>query len=533
MVETPVEIANRPGLSAIAYRVGTQTRFKASMIAGLSAAGLAELRKLRTRDDDDFTIALLDAWAVVCDVLAFYQERIANESYLLTATERTSIINLARLIGYQLRPGVAGGTYLAFTLETGAGSPSAVTIGKGIKVQSIPGPEEKPQTFETVEEVAAMGEWNAIRPRLTEMLMPGQESTRLYLEGVTNNLKAGDMLLFVGSERKQKTDTERWDVRAISAVSIDADNKRTLVQWVKPLGNVAPPAKAAQQDVKVYALRLRASLFGYNAPDWNSLPGALRFGEFNADPNVNKFIKGAYADSQGKWADVNLTAGTTIINLDSVYSQIIAGSWAVLMTPDAKDPQHPGGYAELYGVDSVGEEAKAELNISAKTTRLQISGEHIEKFSPRSSTVYTQSEELPIAETPISEPVWKDKIILNQEITSLAEGRTIIITGQRPRAIVARAAGNLKLISDEDPDLNQPLSTGDELIVLGPWVDSGSDPTMRRWHLLHQSGLAGYVDAPADKLALIAADKNDPFVSEVATIKATGREDDGVAGQCV
>src|SRR5580765_2583943 len=94
-VETPVEINNRPGLSAIAYRAGTQTRFKASMIARLSQAGLAELSKLRTRDDDDFTIALLDAWATVCDVLSFYQERIANESYLLTATERASIINLA------------------------------------------------------------------------------------------------------------------------------------------------------------------------------------------------------------------------------------------------------------------------------------------------------------------------------------------------------------------------------------------------------------------------------------------------------
>ena len=44
--------------------------------------------RLRTRDDDDFTIALLDAWATVADVLTFYQERIANESYLRTATER-------------------------------------------------------------------------------------------------------------------------------------------------------------------------------------------------------------------------------------------------------------------------------------------------------------------------------------------------------------------------------------------------------------------------------------------------------------
>ena len=30
--------------------------------------------------DDDFAIALLDAWATVADVLTFYQERIANEA---------------------------------------------------------------------------------------------------------------------------------------------------------------------------------------------------------------------------------------------------------------------------------------------------------------------------------------------------------------------------------------------------------------------------------------------------------------------
>jgi hypothetical protein len=141
-VETPVTISNRPGLSAIAYRAGTQTQFKASMIAQLSESGIPELRKLRTRADDDFTIALLDSWAMVCDVLAFYQERIANESYLLTAIERASIINLARLIGYQLRPGVAASTYLAFNLETGVGSPPSVTVDTRTKVQSIPGPAD-------------------------------------------------------------------------------------------------------------------------------------------------------------------------------------------------------------------------------------------------------------------------------------------------------------------------------------------------------------------------------------------------------
>ena len=117
MGETPAVIDNRPGLTAIAYRVGTHSRFKASMLARLSDPDLSELKALKTREDDDFSIALLDAWASVADVLTFYQERIANENYLRTATERNSILQLACLIGYKLRPGVAASVYLAFTVE--------------------------------------------------------------------------------------------------------------------------------------------------------------------------------------------------------------------------------------------------------------------------------------------------------------------------------------------------------------------------------------------------------------------------------
>src|SRR5262249_54858632 len=58
--DTPVRIFNRAGLSAIAYRIGAYTQFRASLHAGLSTAELAPLANLRTRDDDDFTIGLLD-----------------------------------------------------------------------------------------------------------------------------------------------------------------------------------------------------------------------------------------------------------------------------------------------------------------------------------------------------------------------------------------------------------------------------------------------------------------------------------------
>src|SRR5918994_3151860 len=109
---TPARIENPAGLSSIIYRVGTFATFKESMLASISSAQNA-LSRLTTRSDDDFIIALIDAWSMVLDVLTFYQERIATEGFLRTATERISILELARTIGYELGPGVAASTFLA------------------------------------------------------------------------------------------------------------------------------------------------------------------------------------------------------------------------------------------------------------------------------------------------------------------------------------------------------------------------------------------------------------------------------------
>src|SRR5262245_33419599 len=150
---------NRPGLPTLTYRIGTHATFLRHLLARLPVQtvppddpnGTRPLAALTSRAGDDPAVALLDAWAAVADVLTFYQERIANEGYLRTATERRSVLELARAIGYELQPGVAASTYLAFTLEDAAGAPGHATLEVGTKVQSVPGPGEKPQTFETAE----------------------------------------------------------------------------------------------------------------------------------------------------------------------------------------------------------------------------------------------------------------------------------------------------------------------------------------------------------------------------------------------
>ena len=101
-----------PGLPAIAYRVGTPRRLqggaaRAPVQRRLSGAGRRCARARRTTISPS---PCATAFAVLLDVLTFYQERIANEAYLRTAIERRSVVELARLIGYQLSPGVAAST---------------------------------------------------------------------------------------------------------------------------------------------------------------------------------------------------------------------------------------------------------------------------------------------------------------------------------------------------------------------------------------------------------------------------------------
>jgi hypothetical protein len=153
---TPAEVLNRPGLPAVAFRVGTFDTFRQAILQRISAE--AALGALTTRESDDYAVTLAELFAVVGDVLTFYNERIANERFLRTARERDSILRLVRLIGYRLRPGLAATAMLAFGLDEGA----TTRIRRGLKVMSIPGQDERPQTFETLEELVARGELNAL-----------------------------------------------------------------------------------------------------------------------------------------------------------------------------------------------------------------------------------------------------------------------------------------------------------------------------------------------------------------------------------
>ncbi len=244
---TPEAEANPPGMSALKYRVGSYATFYESMLARLStlsidipsADGVGDpstvypLKQLTTREPSDPAIALLDAWAIVADVLTFYQERIANEGYLATAIERRSLLELARLVSYTLRPGVSASVYLAFTVQKGFSG----KIPAGTRAQSMPGSGQMPQFYETSADLDVSDAWNGLQPRLTRPqvitsagvkgLDPSNLRT-LYLQGLTTNLKIGDGLIITG-------DTQA--LRLIDGVTPQAGDQRTQIHFSKPPGS--------------------------------------------------------------------------------------------------------------------------------------------------------------------------------------------------------------------------------------------------------------------------------------------------------
>lgn len=445
---TPQTLFNRPALPAVAYRIGTWADFHASLTAGLSSDQRPALSSLLTRDDSDFTMGLIDAFACTADVLTFYQERTANESWLRTAVERDSLQEMGRLIGYALRPGVAAETWLAFTMEpvptappgladeAGAfvtGVPAQIALKTGLKVQSVPGPDEKPQTFETVETVdAARAGWNAVRPWLSEPVLPARGDRVAWLAGVRTGLKAGDAVVFVDAEFFDDADTDRWDFRVLSAVTPELAADRTRIEWQRALGSVNPFKNPAAQP-RVFALRKRAAAFGHNAPMWASMPTIYKNQYPGGVEGTDTFN---YTDDWPDFFASRRAPGETIawLDLDSVQGDIAAGSLAVVAKGDFNHPQGGSGgtYVELYEVRATSEVSRAEFALSGKVTRLELAGENFSaEFyeHPRALSVFAVSEELVITEVPVDTPISGDLLPLAVAADGLLPGRRLIVRG--------------------------------------------------------------------------------------------------------
>ena len=129
----------------------------------------------------------------------------------------------------------------------------------GTRAQSVPGPDEQPQSFETIEAIEARVEWNAILPQLTETQTLAWDMKQLWLEGVNLTLSVGDVLLIIADA----AGTKQASLQRVTKVSADANANRTGVT----LAAISTTAQTVIADSPgVFVMRTIASPFGHNAP---------------------------------------------------------------------------------------------------------------------------------------------------------------------------------------------------------------------------------------------------------------------------
>lgn len=100
----------------------------------------------------DFGNVLLQLFAHLGDILSYYQDRIANESFLSTAQTRRSIIHHLRLIGYRLSTASPAAAKLVLSVPTSVND--VLTISKGDAFATKSQKDKKSVRFEYTSETS-------------------------------------------------------------------------------------------------------------------------------------------------------------------------------------------------------------------------------------------------------------------------------------------------------------------------------------------------------------------------------------------
>ena len=403
-------VHNRPGLSALRRRVATWRTFRDALVAALPEQtaggpdGHRPLARLRTRAPDDPTIALLDAWACVAHVVTFYQERIADEGYLATATQRRSLVELASQVGLALAPATAARVELAFTVDAGPGMPGVLDLPAGARVASVPLGKEERQVFETSEPLHGRQEWDWMALRAHGVVAPRMGDARAVL-AATSPLHPGDAVLLVPKDGSPPRLAPRVTAVEPLPAAHGAAAAAVRVTWTPPA--VAAP-DAPRPECDVHPVRIHAAPLGKDSPH-RGISLADAAAAFGGPPGS--------------------------LFLDAVTPAAAAGGWAVL--------RH-GEEEAVVRILAARDVAVSALDVVARITRIDLASDTPLLARPLGGTlVMLAGPALPPASEPRSDPVGgpaNARLVLDRRVAPIAPGRRVALWGRPAGDAASRAA---------------------------------------------------------------------------------------------
>jgi hypothetical protein len=381
----PQIITNPPGLSTIAYRVGDYTAFREALLR--ACPGEVELANWRPGAQGDLAVQMVEWWAYLADILTFYNQRIANQDYLMTADLPESPEKLIAILGYRPRPGI-GATGTLAALMTGNGS---LTLPQGFQIQSKPGPGQQPQIFELGQATEVQQPDSIPADPTPSPLLLGSDGASVLLAGVITSVKPGDTLLLI--ESGWLGTDGNYAVVTVASTLQEKDprgNNNTRIVFDEAPGQLSTANAAdyrllkSSQSTQLWQYASQEVLYS-NQVDLASIVRAVKVG----DPVL--FQIGTASDSRGIYYSpngANLGGGGNTISYGVVdrtpslmitYRQGILTAFtdgSIFYSPDG---QNPGGGGNTIQVDSGAHE----------TVQAMISYQPSGAFTPGVLTAFT------------------------------------------------------------------------------------------------------------------------------------------------
>lgn len=106
-----------------------------SLVAALLDVARERLPEWSDHSPNDLGVVLTELFAYMGDVVLYYTDRALNEGFLDTAVERRSLVNLLRLIGYELRPSQPAAADLALLFAEDAAGTVSIPMGAEFETQ--------------------------------------------------------------------------------------------------------------------------------------------------------------------------------------------------------------------------------------------------------------------------------------------------------------------------------------------------------------------------------------------------------------
>lgn len=211
-----------PNKPAVDYTAKDYDGFKDSLIASIPDF----LPEWTSRSESDFGIVLIELFSYLADILSFYGDRIANEAFLATAVQRSSVIRIAKMLDYRPTGPNPASVDVTFTTAPGSGS---TTIPAGTRVGTVASAKTPAVVFETTAPLTILGTDAATPVYSGSVIVSHGETVNSELIGTSTGALSQPFTLFYNSV-----------IEPTIQVSVDEGSGPTIWAFVENLIDAGP-----------------------------------------------------------------------------------------------------------------------------------------------------------------------------------------------------------------------------------------------------------------------------------------------------